>query len=208
MSKKIKILFLLILSHTLISCEKQTLEPEKTSPPVFFVEGFFNGIFQTKQAGINDCLAKTYNVFAYDDSLVAYHFLLTNIENEDIKYFDLGIMNYTFPLININADIDSTIKPGKFNYASFFTKPGNPKRLKEIFISWYNNKNELYSPYHLDQKYSSFEIINVSDTLILTPKGLLKYKLANILFSCRLKNWTKADTINITNGRISAIFAK
>lgn len=192
----------------LISCNQQLLEPNENGSPSIYFKADFDGIQKSYQSGIASIYSNSYNLLLDHDSLIVYHFILDDLKNIYVRYIDVSINNYTFPYKNFEDDIDSAIKPGQYKYRNLGPNPGNPKRLSEIIITWYNNKSETHSSLYIDQKHSTFNIIEVSDTILHLQKGSIKAKKAIISFNCTLRNTMNGDTINLQNGNMSALFIK
>jgi len=199
----ITVLFLTISVFT--GCEKQLLPEPDLSEPYLKFEAEFNGNKRAHKAGEANCFGNTYNSKTGTDSFLTYNFVLDDMNDFSRRYVRLSINNYTVPLINIDADKDSTIKIGSYNYHYFNSKPGNPRHLKEVTIIWYNQDKEAYSTFSASQKYSKFFIKSVKDTIVSIVYIPTKVKIAEIEFNCTLRNSFSGDTINLSQGFIRAI---
>jgi hypothetical protein len=191
---------------SLAACEKNTLEPSKTEEPRLYFEALFNAVPFSYKAGEHTYLANAYHLLNNHDSLLIYTFTIEDYLNSSRSYIEISINNFKAPYINKDEDIDNTIKPGSFNYVGVPPIPQNPKHLSEVNINWYNDLKEKYSTNNINQKYSWFNIVSVTDTIYKGANGNVNLKKVVIDFNCLLFNSGFGDTLRLSQGRAVAIF--
>jgi len=191
---------------SLTSCEKNKLEPSGIEAPRIYFEALYNGVPFSYKAGEKTYLANSYRLLNNHDSLLIYTFAIEDYVNSSRKYVEISINNFCAPYISEDNDIDSTIKAGSFKYNAPVPNPKNPKHLSEVTIDWYNDLQERYSTYSIDQKYSWFTIVSVTDTLYKGLSGSVNLKKVVIDFNCLLLNESFGDTLRLSQGRAVGIF--
>ena len=204
--KTIKLFLLTIGMLSLGSCEKKILPPSSTEVPKIYFEALYNGVPYSYKVGENTYQANSYRLLNNHDSLLIYTFAIEDYLNSSRSYIEISFNNYKAPYINKDKDIDSTIIPGTYKFNSPISKPKNPKHLLEVTINWYNDLKEKYSTFYTDQKFSSFNITSVKDTIYKGVNGNFNIKKVVISFNCLLKNQEFGDTLRLSQGRAVAIF--
>ena len=199
--KSIKIFLAVLGILSLTACEKNTLEPSSIESPKIYFEALFNGVPYSYKVGEKTYLANSYRLFNNHDSLLIYTFSIEDYLNTNRSYVEISINNFCAPYISEDNDINSTLVPGSFKYDS-----PDPKHLSQVSISWYNDLKERYSTFYIDQKYSWFNIVSVTDTLYKGTSSSVKLKKVVIDFNCLLLNQVFGDTIRLSQGRAVAIF--
>jgi hypothetical protein len=192
----------------LFSCEKNTLETTSVGAPSLYFTANFDGAPVSYKVGEQTFMANSYHYTNNHDSFLTYSFTIEDLKNPSKKHLEITINNYRIPYTNISKDIDFTIIPGMYKYSSSMPRPGNPWRLSEVSINWYNDLQEAYSSYNTDQKNGIFMITEVKDTFFDGSSGKILLKKVSIDFKCKLIFRPKADTIDVTKGKMVAIFYK
>lgn len=196
MKKYIIISFALLLVLGLGSCKKQELPPQVDGEPVVWVEGLVNGFPFKYEAGDNASYATTiaHNI----DSQSRQFIFKIDVPSEKIS-MEISMNNGANTLSEVQEDLDKTIRPGIYNFIYSNSFPTVPYRTSEIILLYHDLKtgSKYYTvPYNQSSVGGKFEIVSVKDYM---HEGK-RYKLAEISFSCRVKNPFNGFWYEIENG--------
>jgi len=193
MKHYIVIVFALLLG--LSSCKKQELPKPQDGEPIVWIEGKVNNVPFKFTAGENATYA---NVITHNIDSQSRQFIFKIDAPDFKKSIEISINNWQKTLGDVNSDLASTIQPGvyKFTYSNAF--PFIPYRKSEV-IFLYNDLAagvKYYTIPYAQQLSGQFEIVSVKD---VEHEGKT-YKLAEIKFSCRVKNPYNNWWYDITEG--------
>lgn len=179
----------------LSSCKKNELPIPTEGQPTVWIEGELNGTPFKFTAGENATYAST---ITHNIDSQSRQFIFKIDVPDYRKSIEISINNWQAVLDNVEKDMDSTIKPGKYKFIYSNAFPFVPYRTSEV-IFLYNDKAtgiKYYTVPYNQQASAEFEIVSVKN---ITHEGK-KFKLAEVRFTCRVKypynNWW----YDITNG--------
>jgi len=194
--KLIYIILIPLLLAGISSCKKNKLPPTIDSKPTVWVEGKINGMPFKYEAGVN---ANYANVIAHNIDSQSRQYIFKIYVPTLKKTIEISINNGAKKLGSVQEDLDITIQKGMFKFVYSNSFPYIPYRTSEVILLYIDHTTnaKFYTiPYYQSSVNSKFEIVSVNDVI----KEGKRYKVAEIFFSCRVKDPNTGFWFDITDG--------
>ncbi len=192
----LKYLAFLYLSLSMVSCEKEHLQPDPppgNTTPLVYISATLNHDSIYLAGG----LASYVGSVSVSDILTfrEFNFTLKSTNNPFHSQMEISINNYQNEQGVLQADLDHSIFPGTRHYQNkdhFIPLAAN--------VTWFDPAGIKFSSDATTQN-TSFKIISVED-IIFESKP---YKKAMLEFECNLAD-PNGHIIHLTEGRATALF--